>query len=78
MVSAWWEQPEAVRDGLSAFRRVSDIVFIESVTDLQYLQYLFSPLIAKHGYDAKEGDSDDVKQLRALAIAQAASADDKK
>jgi aminopeptidase 2 len=61
LVSAWWEQPQPVRDGLNAFRR-----------------YLFSPLVAKHGYDAKEGDSDDIKQLRALAITQAAAADDKK
>ena len=40
------------------------------------IKSLFCPLVEKYGYDPKKGESDDDKQLRTLAVAEAAAAND--
>ncbi|KAG9123895.1 Aminopeptidase 2 mitochondrial [Ceratobasidium sp. 392] len=42
-----------------------------------FRRYLFAPLVKKLGYEFAEDDAPDVRQLRALAITQASTADDK-
>ena len=40
------------------------------------IQSLFSPLVQKLGYEYSPEDSTDIRELRTLAITQAASAED--